>query len=350
MNSKNIIIGVLFLTTVAGGIYGWTQHRQVTALGAQVTTLTKAAARRPSRSADAQQRPAPPDAAAPDAAPQQAADTAASSRPSWPGSSAIRSLMQSPKAAPLLAAQQRAMLDSRYAPLFKDLNLPPDQLAKFKDLLVDKQNAARDVMNVAREQGLDPRNSNDRSEIQQLVQQAQADVDNNISTVIGADKLAQLQNYDQTAPQRAVVGQLAQSLSYTSEPLSPEQNAQLVALLAQNAPPSDNNGGNRTFVVSMGGGGGPPGGFGGFGGMTLTQGVPITNDIVNAAQSFLTPAQVDALRQMQDQQAGQQQLQQMFMGAAGIGAGGSGSGGGGSGGGSSGRATTQSRHHHGGGN
>ena len=341
MNSKNIIIGILFLTTVAGGIYGWAQHRQVNALNTQVAALAKDSARRSQRSAAAQ-RTASPDAAAADTSQQTAAaDSGASQRSQRPDFSAIRGLMQSPKAAPLIAAQQRAMLDSRYAPLFKSLNLPPDQLAKFKDLLVDRQNAARDVMSVAREQGLDPRN--DRSEIQQLIQQAQADVDNNIASVIGTDKLAQYQNYDQTAPQRAVASQLAQSLSYTSEPLSPEQNDQLVALLAQNTPAPDGNGGNRTFVVSMGGGGpgGPPGGFGSFGGMTLTQGVPITNDVIDAAQSFLTPSQVDALRQMQAQQAGQQQLQQMFMGAAGLG-GGSGGGGGGS-------ATTQSRHHHGGG-
>jgi len=285
MNSKNIIIGVLFLTTVAGGIYGWTQHRQNTALNDQVATLTKdlknatrPAQRRPARPAaedTTTTQPAPDDTALA----RTGTDARAAQRAQW------ESFRQSPKGSQLMAAQQRDMLDRRYSTLFKTLNLTPDQLAKFKDLLVERQNAARDVMNVAREQGLDFRNSNDRSEIQQLVQQAQADVDTSIATAIGQDKYAQFQNYDQTAPQRIVVNQIAQSLSYTSNPLTPEQNDQLVALLAQNAPPNDTAG---------------------------RQSTPITDDIINAAQSFLTPDQVDALRQQQSRQGNRQQLMQMW--------------------------------------
>jgi len=315
MNSKNIIIGVLLLTTISGGIYGWMQHRQVTALTAQAAksaTAAKSSSKRSPRSSggDAQQRPAAPQPAA-----DQSQAPADQRPPSPPSSGAIRTLMQSPKATQLMASQQRAIIENRYAALFKTLDLPPDQLAKFKDLLVEKQNAARDVFNVAREQGLDFRN--DRAEIQQLIQQAQADVDTNIVSVIGSDKLAQYQNYDQTAPQRAVAGQVEQRMSYTSEPLTSAQSDQLVALLAQNTPPPDNSG-NRAFVFNLGGMG--PVSFGGSGG------VPITNDVINAAQTFLSPGQVDALRQMQAEQADQQQLQQMFRDNGG----GGGSGGGGS--------------------
>jgi hypothetical protein len=305
MDSKNIIIGALILTTAAGGIYGWQQRRRANDLEAQAARFAanapaKRAAPRPA--GDAQQGSADSKkTAASKAKPPEAPPDAP--RVQMPSGTALRNLMQSPQAAQLIASQQRAMVESRYAPLFKSLDLPPDQLARFKNLLVEKQNAARDVMTVAREQGLDMRNSADRSEIQQLIQQAQADVDNSIASVIGADKLAQYQSYDQTAPQRAVVNQVAQRLSYTSESLTPAQNDQLVALLAQSAPAPGNGGPNRTFVFNAGG----------LGPMTIGQGVPITNDVINAAQSFLSPGQVDILRQMQAEQGDQQQLQRMLM-------------------------------------
>ena len=316
MDSKNIIIAILALTTAAGGVYAWKENHRASDLQAQVTKLkANASSSKQRTSRDAQQssggsKKSSDRSQAPDDQRQQMSG------------GAIRNLMQSPKAAPLLASQQRAMIENRYASLFKSLDLPPDQLAKFKNLLIEKQTAARDVITVAREQGL-----TDRNEINQLIQQAQADVDNSIASLIGTDKLAQYQNYDQTAPQRAVVSQVEQRLSYTSEPLSPAQSTQLVALLAQNTPARGDNGESRAFGVSIGG----------MGPMTFGQGVgvPITNQVINAAQAFLSPGQLDALRQMQSEQADQQQLQQMLR---------AGSGGGGGGGGSS--AKSKTRHNH----
>jgi len=330
MNSKNIIIAALILTTLAGGVYGWTQYRRANNLQAQVAKYTaKTTAKHTPRPAgDAKQTPADPKKTPDKSKPTD--DPSDAPRMQMPSSGALRNLMQSPKAAPLIASQQRVMIENRYASLFKSLNLPPDQLAKFKDLLVEKQNSARDVLTVAREQGLDFRNSNDRSEIQQLIQQSQADVDTGITALIGADKFAQYQNYDQTAPQRAVVGQVEQRLSYTSEPLSAAQSDQLVALLAQNTPAANAGSGSRTFVFNIGGMG--PMSVGG-------QNVPITNDVINAAQSFLTPNQVDALRQMQTEQADQQQLQKMLQNGGGGNSGNSGNS----------KYKSKNKSHHGGG-
>jgi len=284
MNSKSTLIGILILTTMAGGIYGWQQRQRASDLEAQNLKLTQAAARRATR--DAQQQHSRSDAPAPadtDAASAQKADaatkkTASSSHDKW------QVMSQSPQGRQIMAMRQRAKLDEDYAPLFKTLNLAPDQLEKFKDLLVDRQNAERDVRAVAQEQGLNRHNSADRSEIDQLIDQAQADVDNNIIAAIGQDKFAQYQYYDQTGDQRDVVDQIEQSLSYTSTPLTPEQNAQLVALLARNA--SQDN--------------------------THDHSPSITNQVINDAQSFLSPEQIDALRQRQALQTGRQQMKQML--------------------------------------
>ena len=290
-NTKNIIIAILALTTIAGGVYSWQQRGQVKDRDAQIVRLTAAAkssARRAQRpEGDAQQRSPAPD--------NPGAGAGRSSQP--PNADAFRALMQSPKAMQLMASQQRGNIETRYAPLFKSLNLPPDQLAKFKDLLIDKQNAARDVITVARQEGI-----TDRTEIQQLIQQAQADVDTSIASLIGTDKLAQYQNFDQTAPQRSVVSEVGQRLSYT-DPLSPAQSEQLVSLLAQYAPARDDGNSSR-----------PP------------SRISITGQVIDAAQTFLTPTQLDALRQMQAEQTDHEQLHQLMRDSGG---GGGPSGGGG---------------------
>jgi len=285
MNSKNIVIGVLILTTIAGGIYGWQQRRRASDLEAQNLKLAQAAAKRATR--DAQQQHSHSSAPAPDdtgAAPAQKADASSKKAAAELARAKWEQARQSPQVKQIMAMRQRAKLDEDYAPLFKTLNLAPDQLEKFKDLLVDRQNAEHDVRTVAQEQGLNRHNSADRSEIDQLIDQAQADVDNNIRAAIGQDKFAQYQYYEDTGDQRDVVDQIDQSLSYTSAPLTPEQNAQLVALLARNAP-QDN---------------------------THDHSPSITNQVINDAQSFLSPEQIDALRQRQALQAGHQQMHQMM--------------------------------------
>ncbi len=109
---------------------------------------------------------------------------------------------------------------------------------------------------------------------------------------------AQYQQYQQTLPQRNVANQLAQSLSYTNTPLTPDQTEQMVSILAANTPASSNSTGNNiraNLATGLG--------FGG-GGQTS----PITNDAITQAQTVLSPPQVAALQQLQAAQQAQQQL------------------------------------------
>lgn len=222
---------------------------------------------------------------------------------------AIRALMEKPEVQALMAIQQKAALESRYAALFKMLNLSPDQTDKLKSLLAEKQTALQDVMAAAREQGLNPRTDPDG--FRKLVTDAQADINNNIKATIGDAGYAQLQQYDQTLPQRNVVNQLQQSLSYTSAPLTDAQTEQLVQILAANAPQRQNNqgvdagGGGGLRAAFAGGGGFGGGGFGG-GGAT------ITTAAVTQASSLLSAQQVQALQQLQQTQQAQQQMQQLI--------------------------------------
>jgi hypothetical protein len=229
----------------------------------------------------------------------------------------MMALMDRPEIQKLMALQQKAQLDSRYAALFKSLNLSPEQLDKFKNLLVEKQTALQDVLAAARTQGIDPRS--DPEGFRKMITDTQAEADANIKAALGDAAFTQYQNYQQTLPQRTLVSQLQQSLSYTGAPLSDTQAEQMVGILAQTAP--RNEGGtnrtqlgfaaNVTVAVDGPGGGGPAGGaminvISGAGG----GGAVITNEAIAQSQRVLSAPQVQALQQLQQQQQTQQQLQQ----------------------------------------
>jgi hypothetical protein len=148
----------------------------------------------------------------------------------------------------------------------------------------------RDVMMTARSQGI-----TDRSEINQLVKDTQTEVDTQIQNTLGAAGYEEYQQYEKTLPQRNVVNQLSQSLSYTSTPLNDSQTQQLIQVLANNS--SGTSSDSPRQLLGFGGG---PGGYGGS--------VPITDAAIAQAQSVLAPSQLQALTALQQQQQAQEEL------------------------------------------
>src|ERR1017187_10511217 len=122
-------------------------------------------------------------------------------------------MMDRPESARLMAIQQKAQVDARYAALFKKLGLTPDKLAQLKTLLGDKLSTPIDVLTAAGQKGINP--IQNAQEFRQLVQSAQGEIDDKIKSVLNSADYAQYQDYVQTEPQRAVVNQLQESLSYT---------------------------------------------------------------------------------------------------------------------------------------
>jgi hypothetical protein len=221
------------------------------------------------------------------------------------GADRFGALMANPEAQKLMAVQQKAALDGRYSSLFKQLQLNPADLEKFKNLLVEKQTAVMDVMAAARAEGLTGREN--RDQINQLVQNAQTEAENNIRSTLGDAAYAQYQGYEATAPQRAVVSQLDQRLSYSSTPLTDAQSQQLVQILAATAPANTSAGrttGGGGFGA-MGGGGGPGSIFGG-------GGTSITAEAVTQAQGVLSAQQISALQALQQEQQASALLRQQM--------------------------------------
>lgn len=348
-SAKTITILVLALTTVGGAMLAWQQYQELVELRATAMNKDERVAMQ-KRIWDLErfnkelndQLTALRDA-------ENAGTPAVAGGPGGPGggpgggggvirgrggnnpmqmANAMRDLMAKPEVQAMINATQKARIDAQYAALFKSMNLSPDQAEKVKTLLADRTNTMQDVMNAARDQGINPRT--DPQGYQQLVASAQNDINNGLKAVLGDAGFSQLQNYEQTMPQRNVVNQLQQRLSYTDMPLTLSQADQLVQVLASNPAPQRTNangtpvqGGRGGMVAIAGGGvagaavdaffGGGGGGIGaligggGGGGGTAT----VTPAAVAQAQSVLAAPQVAALQQIQQQQQTQQQLAQI---------------------------------------
>ena len=204
-------------------------------------------------------------------------------------------MLNDPEVRRLMTVQQKAALDNRYSSLFKAMNLSPQDLDKFKNLLVEKQSTIADVIGAARKEGLDPRTN--RDEIRQLVQNAQAEVDTSIRSTLGDAAYDQYKSFETTQPQRNTVNQLAQRLSYSSTPLGDTQSEQLVSILAVSAN-SANTGNNN----NNGGGGNGMFRAGGFGAGGTGGTAKITDAAVTQAQGFLSAQQLSALQSLQQEQ------------------------------------------------
>lgn len=235
-------------------------------------------------------------------------ETGGRERRERPEGGRMGALMDTPEVQQLMFMQQKAGLDGRYADLFRQLRLSPAELEKFKTLLVEKQTAVMDVFAAARSQGLGGREG--REEIRQLMQGTQAEIDAQIQGLLGEAAYAQFQEYERTQPQRALVGQLEQRLSYSAAPLSPAQSDQLTRILAQNSPAEAGEvRGMRAFAQSFVGTGSVAGQFIAAGG---ARGTMITDAAVSQAQGVLSPPQLAALQEMQREQQAVADLQQQM--------------------------------------
>jgi hypothetical protein len=291
---KNYLIILLALATVTSGLIAFSQSRRLAALEADLAKTSAATAAVKPRFAPvaAEFTPRPAEQSATPAEVDPAVPAEAPPARENRGNNRINfaALMANPEFAAAMTVQQRAALDARYADLFKKLNLPPDQLEKFKSLLVERQNVRMDVMVAARESGLNPREN--REELRKMTDEAQAEVDAAIKTSLGESVYHAYQDYDATQPQRSLVNQLDQRLGYTSTPLNVTQSDFLVNALA------------ATGTAEQGGG---PGNWGGGGSRAV-----ITDEVIQQARSVLTPAQVSALQQLQTEQQAQQKVREMM--------------------------------------
>ena len=220
-------------------------------------------------------------------------------------------LLRDPKFRALQDIAVRARIQQDFAALFRQLHLPEDQQRALEDRAVERVNVAQDVMLSASDQGIDPQT--DPKGFAAALKAATDQEDQKIKALIGDQAFSQAVQYVASAPQRAVVSELQQSLSYTPTPLTDDQAAQLVQLLSANkASPSPV--GSLPVVGRVGPG--VMGGPGGPGGAMASASV-LSDTAVTLSASVLSGPQVEALRQVQQVQQAQQRLGQRFKQAQG---------------------------------
>ena len=282
---KNYVILFLACTTLGVGFQLFRARQQLAdarrapSLEVKQTEIKTSAAPAPALVDRPSETPAPAPVAA--EAVEAAPAGAPGDRQGGPGGNrgarfgaAMAELMKDPEFAAALKLDQEARIDNRYATLFKQLNLPPEQLAALKSLLAERENANRDVWASAAAQGLNPRDN--RDELRQLTADLQAEVDENIKATLGENVLGAIENYNNTAPQRNVVNDFNQKLAITGASLSDSQSQQLTSIIAETAQTSGRNN------------------------------VIITDATIARAQAVLTPAQVATLTQLQAEQNARQ--------------------------------------------
>lgn len=260
-SAKNFVILVLLI--VCAGL-GWGMWRQLVARQAgeaaaaeaavKITRLEKslALAKKQNAANRASRSHSRPNG-------ERSAETSPQHRPLPPPRGSFTALLSNPEFAQAMAVRQRASLDRRYAGLFAQLNLPPAELEKLKDLLVDRSAAPMDVRAAAQGQDLS------RDQLSQLTQEAREEVEQSIQALLGDAQYEQYQSYVSSGPQRQLVEQVGARFSYI-EPMSAEQsNALTQALVA--------SGGTR-----------------------------ITDEVISQMRGVMSPAQMESLRQMQSEQ------------------------------------------------
>jgi hypothetical protein len=312
-SAKNLCVALLAIALVAAGALLWHQYQELISLRAQLADGDNATLKR--QLADARKTIKSLEDRMAAMRGRRGGDIAGDGDGENPGENqgrrggrfgAFAAMSQNPEFQKLLSIQMKGRINQTYGPLFKSLNLSPEQLSQFQSLLADKQQALMDVMQAAREQGISPREDPDG--FKTLVNQAESQADQNIQQALGDAGFQQYQQYQQTLPERNTVNSLQQQLSYTQTPLTDDEANQMIGLLSQTQP---QRAGSGTAGTENGGNPGP-------GLMSLVNGggtARVTDAALTQAQGVLSAPQISALQQIQQQQQAQQQMQQMMRAA-----------------------------------
>ncbi|MFM1851607.1 MAG: hypothetical protein RIS54_1291 [Verrucomicrobiota bacterium] len=295
---KNILIGVLACTTGVASFWAWraeTRPKAVQLPGAIATSSPVGASSPSVLPSSALAAPSPPVTAPPTAGDSVAATVRENLRAR---ESAMFELRENPEFQRLQQLARQGTLDGRYAELFRQLNLSPEELASFKDLLLEMGSVRADVFMASRKEGLSLREN--RDVIRNLIETGEAEVASQIRGLLGDERFAAYEAYNASESYRQVVGRIEQRLSYAATPLTDSQSTRLVSLLTDAH-------GNLGYTESrsltpladrLTGGKG----------VAIPSTLLITDAIVTQAQGFLAPDQVTALRQIQAELAAGQEL------------------------------------------
>ena len=135
----------------------------------------------------------------------------------------LANMMKDPEMRKMMEQQQKLGMDMVYGGLFKELNLPPEQEKKLRELLLGQQ-----MENMTQAGAMFGGEDVDRTKVAQELAAKNAKRQEELKELLGEEKYAQMQEYNQTISERMMVDQLGKQVE-----LSPEQNQQLIAIIKE---------------------------------------------------------------------------------------------------------------------
>lgn len=132
-------------------------------------------------------------------------------------------MMKNPAMKDMIRSQQKIALDMSYGSLFSEMELPPDELDKFKELLVDKQMAFIDMSPGM----MGPGSADEMKERSRTIKAITEEYNDKVRLAIGEQYYEMYKEYEDTLPDRMQVNQF-KALLATSNPLDEEQEQDLI--------------------------------------------------------------------------------------------------------------------------
>jgi len=142
----------------------------------------------------------------------------------------LSKMMADPAMKKMLREQQKTMMDTMYGSLIKDMALSPDEAAKFKDLLLDKQMKAMEQGMAMFKSGGDDA---DKTEAAKNLADEQKRFDDQMKEFLGEGRFAQYQEYNESLAQRMALTQFQQQSAASDFPLRDDQTKQLLQVMKE---------------------------------------------------------------------------------------------------------------------
>jgi RNA polymerase sigma factor (sigma-70 family) len=126
----------------------------------------------------------------------------------------------------------------RYAPLYRQLGLSPQQIAEFEDVITEGQQSFYDTNNAAVAVQVDPSDPAVRA----ALKSAKSSMEENLRRLLGDTGFDQYTAFNKLDPGRTYFEPVITNFYYTDTPLTAEQGDKLLEILAANAPPPQRQG------------------------------------------------------------------------------------------------------------
>ncbi|HKS35722.1 MAG TPA: hypothetical protein VJW76_00930 [Verrucomicrobiae bacterium] len=143
---------------------------------------------------------------------------------------ALAKMMEDPAMKKMMRQQQMAMMDTMYGPLFKQLGLSPEEIAAFKEKLIDTQMGGVEGASAIFGGEADPAK---REEAIKSIAEKHKAGEEQLKEFLGEDRYGQYKDYQETLGERMTLNQFQQQLSGGENALAEDQNAQLLAIMKE---------------------------------------------------------------------------------------------------------------------